>query len=1049
MPSPTESPEETPSQTAESSEDADPDEDERTADEHAPTPDEVGEETPSDSEDEHEEGDDSDESSEPELRMAQMNSTPIRRGSIPEHYKFHSRPSASNSEHLIMVQVGDGTADVEDVTLHLVDRSGNRAARASDSNWDYCTSNARGECWFIIPEARCLQASGTRCVQSERNYDRELYVQAVDDAAGSPEEVEPLLTAAISPVAGEEPRNASRYRHRVGHRDGTNFLVRGTYESHSGRDFMNYGASSTTPTGSLGTFPVSRPNPSMPDRCGLDVAVTLDFSSSMDGDERALADATTAFVDSLEGTPSSMALFNFGTDSPVSSSLPDLPGFNFAQPESVSTSAGAQTVRGWYTDGQGNPNFNIPHGQHAQGQGTNWHRGFEHPASQPYDYDVLVFVTDGNPTLHGRNPNTAGQLGATTRYQDIEQAIFAANSLKAQGTQVLAVGAGETGIEHDYSTYNLRAISGPVEEQDYFQTPEFSAAGQYLANMILESCTPTVTVVKHEVPEGGGANDATPGEGWEFSAEITGDDLVRWEGTNTQRTQGMTGVDGAINFALDFTPNDQAVVDLTFTETWKDGWEPYPINDGVSAVCRDMKDGENILDVEVNDDQFTIRDVTLDMAITCEFWNTQQSTAAAVQVDKQWVIDGEVIPQGQQPSDYDADLLITRPSDHSELINRDWGRRLAGYSAGDELTLDESLSVNEELSRCTVEGRVTEGRGVTNVGDLLAGPTGEELPYETAALEVGSGNRYTITNWVTCQDPQLTLEKHIESGPGGDAWRLQARTGDGTLVMDGTTGEATVNSPGSVTGEVAPGIYHLAESAGSPLYVQLDDRENPEAFPHATGSWECSLENRQGERIALPDTFENDGSNGGVSVREGTHVVCGAVNQTAQLTLLKTIEGEGAELSPEDFDLTATPDELNGDFAGELTENIVPGVSEVDEAQSFYVRPDHNYTLSEVLSERAAGNLAYVQLGLQQRVDGEWVDVDTDTITVGANDHGIYRFVNREAPTTDLPHTGGTGTSPYLIAGAALMLLALMTAAIATLRRRRLAQEVASDETSL
>ncbi len=68
-----------------------------------------------------------------------------------------------------------------------------------------------------------------------------------------------------------------------------------------------------------GTWPLSRFNLDMPDRCGLNVAFVVDVSSSVASPNARpeLVQAMNAFVDALHGTPSRIALFTFGTDSPA------------------------------------------------------------------------------------------------------------------------------------------------------------------------------------------------------------------------------------------------------------------------------------------------------------------------------------------------------------------------------------------------------------------------------------------------------------------------------------------------------------------------------------------------------------------------------------------------------------------------------------------------------------------------------------------------------------------------------------------------------------
>ena len=104
-----------------------------------------------------------------------------------------------------------------------------------------------------------------------------------------------------------------------------------------------------------------------------------------------------------------------------------------------------------------------------------------------------MIITDGNPTVYG---NAEGP-GNYTRFREVENGIFSANAIKAEGTRMLAIGVG-AGISAGGA--NLAAISGPTLNSDYFQTSNFAQVGTILRNLALGSCTGSVTVVKQVVP---------------------------------------------------------------------------------------------------------------------------------------------------------------------------------------------------------------------------------------------------------------------------------------------------------------------------------------------------------------------------------------------------------------------------------------------------------------------------------------------------------------------------------------------------------------------
>ncbi len=84
--------------------------------------------------------------------------------------------------------------------------------------------------------------------------------------------------------------------------------------------------------------------PSFPAKCGINVALVLDFSNSVTNAQLLqLKAAANGFVDSLTGTPSQVGTFTFATNAPASTG--DTLGLT-----SVSTAAGATTVKNKITN---------------------------------------------------------------------------------------------------------------------------------------------------------------------------------------------------------------------------------------------------------------------------------------------------------------------------------------------------------------------------------------------------------------------------------------------------------------------------------------------------------------------------------------------------------------------------------------------------------------------------------------------------------------------------------------------------------------------------
>ena len=74
-------------------------------------------------------------------------------------------------------------------------------------------------------------------------------------------------------------------------------------------------------------------------------------------------------------------------------------------------------------------------------------------ASSPNQFDIVVFITDGGPTVYG--PGAEGP-GNFTRFREVENGVFSANALKAKGSRIIAFGVGD-GVSGAAAASNLIA----------------------------------------------------------------------------------------------------------------------------------------------------------------------------------------------------------------------------------------------------------------------------------------------------------------------------------------------------------------------------------------------------------------------------------------------------------------------------------------------------------------------------------------------------------------------------------------------------------------
>ncbi|WP_257995424.1 SpaA isopeptide-forming pilin-related protein [Corynebacterium aurimucosum] len=185
-------------------------------------------------------------------------------------------------------------------------------------------------------------------------------------------------------------------------------------------------------------------NPKLPQVCGLNVALVFDLSNSIGNNGlSATKQAGRDVINALAGTPTTLGLFNFGTDAPVANTR-DYPKLNLSDANQVRTARG---VVDRYTHGGANPNDAF-----TDWGGTNWEGALKNVNESGVDYDVVYFVTDGAPTTNDsqlpKNINNVnwdgftGDAGRITHNIDVTAAIKQANILKKKGTRLEALAVG-------------------------------------------------------------------------------------------------------------------------------------------------------------------------------------------------------------------------------------------------------------------------------------------------------------------------------------------------------------------------------------------------------------------------------------------------------------------------------------------------------------------------------------------------------------------------------------------------------------------------------
>lgn len=277
-------------------------------------------------------------------------------------------------------------------------------------------------------------------------------------------------------------------------------------------------------------------NPVLSSSCGLDIALVMDESTSINGGNFTLMQgAMTDFVEALESTPTEFALVDFGTNAVLQEGFTN----------------NAQTIK----DAIAEPRLGGT-------QYTNWEQGlstaqalFPNRESKP---DLIIFASDGNPNKYGNPATPAGND------QDepiaLAEAVTVADALKGSGVRIIPIAIGG-----DISVSNLEAISGSgnVIESD------FASLASSLATLAVDLCGGTLTINKV-------VNDEVSLAGWEFTVDGN---------SYTTDQNGQTASIPLSNGSYDVIETT-GPVDYTFVSAVCNGAlnNGSPIQNGVSGV---------------------------------------------------------------------------------------------------------------------------------------------------------------------------------------------------------------------------------------------------------------------------------------------------------------------------------------------------------------------------------------------------------------------------------------------------------------------------------
>jgi fimbrial isopeptide formation D2 family protein len=955
-------------------------------------------------------------------------------GTVGQPVAMATVPTPTSTQSVISIEVGgtrngDAIDLVPGVVLRLRDGSTATPGAYVTESWATCTSDAQGDCSFVIPDTNVAQPAGNR--------DRRFFIVADSVPAGY--YFTPTVVTSMDGYTYTD----------------TPYAIRTPITLHPGQTYTSTSNFMVTASGveaSSGIFQISRDNPAAPTKCGINVALIMDLSYSVEESHALpqLQDAAKGLTNSLVGTDSQVAIYTFGRYAPANST-------NDANHDlaPVSTQAGADVVNGWIDA------ITIP----VPAQSTNWDRGLYQVAQQQANlpagqrrYDVAIIITDGDPTRFGPGSgNGSASTGIATRFAELEHAVFSANALKAQGTRVIAFGVGP---DVSGSAANLAAISGPVQDSDYYLR-DWNNVADALQSLALKGCassvsnTASLTVIKQVLPNSWTITDpytqAVAQGGWNMAVSTPASVTVNGGGNSAT---GSTSVGtGAVSFSVDLGATTSAV----FTVDEQIAAQGAPLNSylhqpyqSADANCSLLSDsGTTPLAVDNLDGQesFAVTIRPGDVA-SCVIYNQIPAAApapASLRVDKYWVIDGVSYRDGAQPTQFSATLSlddVTAGTGVGQAIpydNVSWGYSYTGLQVGMLGRMRESVTFPDGCA--FADGQPDNPASPTDPTPVaFSGVTGSRTDFDTGtptgqvynipvtypdssgvyhitsytdelvAADNGQ-NRWRITNYVTCAS-WLSLVKYVRVSPHFQlpyqtpfSWKLSlVNTEDPTDYVDVT--------PGVIFGDAHTGTYFTDQKCGAnplalncypddstyansePIAVkpgvlytlsesntQVGARAYAQELAHgaagklvsgATGSWQCIPSDPE-TGAALGPPFP-DGDLGQVLIPVGTQLtICTAYNDTAEFTATKTVEGGTATAA--DWTYTVTPSGTVKAGAPEIT-GVGWGIPS-------RILPRQEYTIAE-----SAGPSGYKLTSLQcswhapSSVDGyEYVHHNNEDIT--------------------------------------------------------------------
>ncbi|WP_368491444.1 SpaA isopeptide-forming pilin-related protein [Bifidobacterium tibiigranuli] len=709
----------------------------------------------------------------------------------------------------------------------------------------------------------------------------------------------------------------------------------------------------------------SRIDPAASAKCGQNIALVLDQSGSMAGDKQTnLKSAANATIDALTGTPSKVAIYTFSDK--TRSSLPDA---------STLTSASAADLKK-FVNNLGTPS-----------NGTNWDAGLYQVAASKTHYDMVIFLTDGAPTVWG--PNGDGS-GSSSYFQYAEQGIFSANAIKAKGTRMVAVGIGLDG-----GADNLRAVSGTVPNVDYY-TQSSADFGNTLKQLASGSCASQLTITKQLQDANGTPITPTPtaANGITFTNTISAGSTI--DGTVTTGT--VNGVNGQAGAALSIPTG--ATPTVTVTEGSVPGYT------FVSAQC--SVNGANVATtVHGSTASFT---GAAGATHACTFINKQVPQTGVLTITKAF---DTTVPTGAGTQTANTTFSGTYSCALSGAPNAagNWtvtgpGNATLTKTSGTDPT---AIPIGSSCSAVETSPASGTGTGLPN-GSVWGVPT-MTGPVTVAA---SSPANIRVTNTVTTLPvATVTISKTVQDVNGANPQPAAGWSMNTTLATGNPTGVA-LSPAGAKTTAGANGVtapwtitYPTASAAASVTVAETQQT----GYQFVSGVCKVTPATGVVRNVTLTGVAGNTVS----LINPGDNVACSFVNkqQPGSVSWSKTDAG-GDLLGGAEWTLTPTnPAGTSVTVSDNTGQSGYSGLDTDPAAGKFTVGTLKwgKYTLQE--SKAPAG---YVLSDTKYPFE-----ITATGLTATINGGKPITNVQQTPPT--LPLTGGMSTDAFLIGGSALVVV--------------------------